>query len=90
MPHGRAADCSQAVAVFILLDEPIDYDALDGKSVDIIFAIIVPEKATAQQLKYLGTVAKALSEQNLANKIRHAHCNAALFEIIEQATENLY
>jgi len=86
IPHGRIDSCSQATAVFILLDKAVDYDAVDGQDVDIIFAILVPEQADAQQLKYLAEIAKVLSEPSLVSQIRHAHCGDALYEIIETAT----
>lgn len=87
IPHGRATNCSKPTAVFILLDEPIDYDAPDGQPVDIIFSILVPENADDNQLQYLTEIAKVLSSSNLSSQIRHAHCNQALYEIIETATE---
>ena len=86
IPHGRVEACEKATAVFILLDEPVDYGAPDGKPVDIIFSILVPEKADAEQLKCLAEVAKVLSEPSLVSQIRHAHCSEALYEIIEKAS----
>ncbi|TQV89784.1 PTS sugar transporter subunit IIA [Aliikangiella coralliicola] len=89
IPHGRVEACTEATAVFILLDEAVDYDAPDGQPVDIIFAIMVPEKADSEQLKYLAEIAQVLSKPTLVSQIRHAHCGDALFEIIEKATEKL-
>ena len=87
IPHGRIKDCQQAMAVFILLDTPVDYDAPDGQNVDIIFAILVPEQADSEQLKCLAEIAKVLSEPSLISQIRHAHCSDALYQIIDQASE---
>jgi len=85
IPHGRVSACNEATAVFILLETPIDYDAADNVPVDIVFAIMVPEKADAEHLKYLAGIAKVLSEPTLISQIRHAHCGDALFEIIDKA-----
>lgn len=87
IPHGRAASCKEVTAVFILLDNAIDYDAPDGELVDIVFAILVPEKATPDQLKYLAKIAKVLSQQSITSQIRHAHCADALYDIINSAME---
>ena len=86
IPHGRVAACEKAIAVFILLDEPVDYDASDGQPVDIIFAILVPEEADNEQLKCLAEIAKILSQPTVVSQIRHAHCNDALIEIVEKAS----
>ena len=87
IPHGRTKSCKGATAVFILLNNPVDYDAPDGQPVDIIFAILVPELADSEQLKCLAEIAKVLSQPSLISQIRHAHCSDALFQIIEQASD---
>ncbi len=90
IPHGRVKSCNHATAVFLLLDEPVDYDALDNQPVDIVFAIMVPEKADNEQLKCLAEIAKVLSNPSLVAQIRNAHCNAALLEIFNKATEKFH
>lgn len=87
IPHGRTGKCTKPIAVFILLDEPVEYDAPDGQPVDIIFSILVPEKADDKQLQCLTEIANILSKPNLSSQIRHAHCHQALYDIIETAVE---
>ncbi len=89
IPHGRLAACQNAMAVFILLETPIDYDAPDGKPVDIVFAILVPEEAHKEHLHHLAQIAKILSNEKFIAKLRHAHSDAILFELLERATEQV-
>lgn len=85
IPHGRVEACEKVSAVFILLDEAIDYGTSDGQMVDIVFGILVPEKADALQLKCLAEIANILSDKTLVSQIRHAHNDEALFDIIAKA-----
>lgn len=87
IPHGRVSKCTEITAVFIYIEEPIDYDAPDGKGVDIIFAIMVPEDAHTEHLKHLAKIAEILSNPKILSQIRHAHCSDALYEILEVAAE---
>ncbi len=89
IPHGRVQCCDQIISVFILLETPIDYDARDGKPVDIVFAIMVPEEAHTEHLKHLAKVAEILSNPRILSQIRNAHCSEALYEILEQAALKL-
>lgn len=89
IPHGRVASCQDVTAVFILLESPIDYDAPDGKQVDIVFAIMVPEAAHAEHLKHLAKIAEILSNPKILSQVRHAHCSEALYEILEKAADKL-
>ena len=84
IPHGRVEACKEPTSVLILLEEPVNYDAPDKQPVDIIFAIMVPVQADAEQLRSLAEIAKILSEAKVVSQIRHAHCNDALFEIISK------
>jgi len=87
IPHGRLDACQNAVAVFMLLETPIDYDAPDGKLVDIVFAILVPQEAHDEHLHHLAEIAKILSNQELVVKLRHAHSDEVLYELLGQAAE---
>lgn len=90
IPHGRVKACTKATAVFILLDEPVDYDAPDNQPVDIVFAIMVPEQADNEQLKSLAEIAQILSDPTFVSQIRHAHCSDALLEILTKASETIH
>jgi nitrogen PTS system EIIA component len=89
IPHGRVSSFEQPVAVAILLEKPVEYDAPDGKPVDIIFAIIVPEDAHSAHLKHLAQIAEILSDKKVVSQIRHAHCGEALYTIIEDAANRI-
>jgi PTS system nitrogen regulatory IIA component len=89
IPHGRLQDSKKAAAIFILLEEPVDYDSTDGQPVDVIFALLVPQDANTEQLKYLAQIAKLLSEEKLLSQIRHAHNDEALYSILEKGTLNI-
>ena len=49
LPHGRLASCEQPVGALLVLAEPIDFDAVDGQPVDLLFAMLVPEAFLATQ-----------------------------------------
>ena len=44
IPHCRMGGCDKITGALIKLEEPVDFDAIDGEAVDLIFALIVPEE----------------------------------------------
>src|SRR5262245_37440881 len=42
IPHGRLAALPRIVSVFARLEEPIEFEALDGEPVDLIFLLLAP------------------------------------------------
>ena len=61
IPHGKMANLSRLFGLFARLDRPIDFEALDGQPVDLIFLLLAPEGAGADHLKALARVARLLA-----------------------------
>lgn len=70
IPHGRVRSASHAVGAFLRLDEPVDYDAIDGKPVDLVFAMIVPEESTEEHLQALSALAEKFSNDKFCASLR--------------------
>jgi len=61
IPHGRVKGLRDAVAAFIRTETPIPFDAPDGQPVNLIFVLLVPERATDLHLQLLGELAQMFS-----------------------------
>ena len=73
------------LGIFIKLDKPINFEALDREPVDIVFAIIIPQDATEEHLHILSSLAKIFSQPEVGKAIRSAHSSEEIFSIIESA-----
>lgn len=87
IPHGRLKNSSHVVAVFLTLQQPIAFDAIDNRSVDIFVALFVPEDCCKDHLTTLQSIAKLLSNKKMSKQIRKCQSDSELFEIINQASE---
>ena len=72
LPHCRFSGCTQAQSAILTLNDGIDFDARDGKPVDLLWALIVPEESTDEHLAILALMAKILSQESLCQTIRQA------------------
>ena len=68
IPHGKLPRVERMLGVFARLERPIDYEALDGEPVDLIFLLLAPESAGADHLKALSRVARSLRGSYLCMK----------------------
>ena len=80
IPHCRLPQCEQAFGVLLRLAEPIDFDAIDGKPVDLVFALLVPEEATEEHLQVLAMLARNFNEESYRSALRCAPDNRQLFQ----------
>lgn len=84
LPHGRVAGLQHPLGSMIRLVEPVEYDAADGIPVDIIFALIVPEDASEEDLQSLKALAREIKNPDLQAALRRAHSSSEAFHLITQ------
>ena len=85
IPHGKLPALHGLFGLFARLERPIDFDALDGEPVDLIFLLLAPESAGADHLKALARVARMLRDPAIAHKLRATDDAAALHAVLTQA-----
>ncbi|OHC82496.1 MAG: PTS IIA-like nitrogen-regulatory protein PtsN [Sideroxydans sp. RIFOXYD2_FULL_59_7] len=69
IPHGRIKNLRDAVAAFVKTDTPIPFDAPDGAPVNLIFVLLVPERATDLHLQLLGELAQMFSDTSFRERL---------------------
>lgn len=83
IPHIKMAKASRMYGILVHLDHAVDYDAIDGKPVDIIFMLVAPtESKTTQHLKMLAFISRFLKDENNRAAIRAAKDAAALGSVV--------
>lgn len=70
IPHGRVKNTDHAIAAFARLHEGIDFDAADNQTVDLLFALLVPEDSTNEHLQLLAQLAEMFSDEDFRTKLR--------------------
>lgn len=82
IPHCRLKGCEEPVSALLHLDAPIDFDAIDGAPVDLLFVLLVPEAATDAHLELLRQIASMLDRKDVRDKLRSASSNEALYQVV--------
>lgn len=84
IPHGKLPGLPRIFGLVARLEKPIDFEALDGQQVDILFLLLAPEGAGADHLKALSRVARVLREPGLVERIRATRDADALYAIMTE------
>ena len=82
IPHGKLPKLEKLFGLFARLGRPVDFDALDGQPVDLIFLLLAPEGAGADHLKALARVARLLRDPDIVHKLRASQDAAALYVVL--------
>lgn len=72
LPHGRVKGLKHAVGAFATLERAMDFDAIDRKPVNMVFALLVPENANTEHLQILSELAELFSKKEVRQKLRRA------------------
>ncbi|CAI8882562.1 phosphotransferase system enzyme IIA(Ntr) [Pseudomonas sp. IT-P100] len=82
IPHCRLKGCTSPISALMHLDAPIDFDAIDGAPVDLLFVLLVPEAATDAHLELLRQIASMLDRKEVRDRLRSAPSNEALYKVV--------
>lgn len=82
IPHCRLAACDKPYGAIATLQQGIDFDAIDGDPVDILFVLLVPQEACDEHLQILAELAKRFSDDGFCNRLRNAEDDASLYSAI--------
>lgn len=85
IPHGKLPTVNRLFGLMARLEKPIDFDALDGQPVDLLFLLLAPEGAGADHLKALARVARVMREPGTLERLRAARDAAALYAVLMEA-----
>lgn len=69
IPHGRIKGLKEAVGIFVRLKAPIPFDAPDGKPVQLLFVLLVPDHASELHLQILGELAELFCSRTLREQL---------------------
>ena len=81
-PHARIDGLDKVCGIFARLDEPVDFDSLDGKAVDLVFMLVSPENSGADHLTALATLSRILKTEGSCEKLRKARSVDELYAIL--------
>ena len=72
IPHGRIKGLKQAAGAFLRLATPVPFDAPDGRPVNLLFVLLVPEQANETHLQLLSELAQMFSDRTFREELLHA------------------
>ena len=88
LPHARMPGVTASRGAFLRLAEPVEFDALDGTPVDLVFALLVPEEATDEHLQLLAQLAGMFNDAGLRDRLREADAEDALAILTGKSAAN--
>ena len=85
LPHARLRNLDRVRGLFLRLEKPLDFDAVDRQPVDLVFALLAPASSGVDHLKALALVSRTLRDPELRAKLRANDDPVALHAVLAGA-----
>jgi PTS system nitrogen regulatory IIA component len=82
LPHARIEGLDDYAGLFLRLAKPIDFDAIDGKPIDLAFVLLIPFETTTPHVAALAAISRKFRDAALVTKLRKAGTQAAAYEAL--------
>lgn len=82
LPHAKLDSVSGVRGLFLQLARPIEFSAVDGLPVDLLFVLLSPTDAGADHLKALAGVSRLLRSDAMVARLRGAKSDEALYALL--------
>ncbi len=85
LPHARLDGLDRVIGIFMRLEKPLDFDAVDRQPVDLIFALFAPKDSGVDHLKALALVSRTMRDAAICAKLRSNGDAATLHAVLTEA-----
>jgi PTS system nitrogen regulatory IIA component len=87
IPHAKIEGLERVYGLFARLAEAVDYKAIDGRPVDLVFLLLSPPDAGAEHLKALASISRVTRDAGTLERLRGARSRDALAAVLMGADE---
>ncbi len=87
IPHGKIAGLPKIIVAFGRSAKGVNFDAIDGRPVHILFLLLAPEDSPSTHLKALARISRLLKDVSFREKLLAAGDTAAIMDIIQREDE---
>jgi len=84
IPHGRIKSLKEAVGALIRTKTPIPFDAPDGMPVNLIFVLLVPERASELHLEILSELSQVFCDRNLREALFASQDTSQVHQLLSE------
>lgn len=89
LPHARIEGLDRVRGLFLRLDRPIDFEAVDRQPVDLVFGLLAPASAGVEHLKALALVSRTMRDPATCQKLRANSDPGTLHTILTEGPAHL-
>ncbi|HET6609271.1 MAG TPA: PTS sugar transporter subunit IIA [Rhodopila sp.] len=84
LPHARIDTLRAYRGLFMRLDKPVEFEAIDGAPVALVFALLMPGAETSSHVGALAAISRLFRDPEVRQRLRVARTAAEAFEVLTE------
>ena len=84
IPHGKGQGINDNYAAFALLKEPVDYEAIDGEPVSMVFLLVGPQSSSSFHIKMLSRISRLMNNSTFRERLQECGSSEGILEVFEE------
>lgn len=89
IPHAKTSAVEKIIACFGKTKEPVDFEALDGEPVSLIFVLVGQDNMVGPHIKLLSRISRMMSKDEFREAVLNAKTPEEIYKVFEEE-ENKY
>lgn len=90
IPHGKAKGIEDSYASFAILSEPVDYESIDDKPVQLVFLLAGPESKNSIHIKLLSRISRLMNSSSFRNQLMDCDTSEEILHTFRQEEERYF
>ncbi len=82
LPHARIDGLGAYVGLFVRLAKPIDFEAIDGKQVTLVFVLLIPSETTTPHVAALAAISRKFRDADLVTNLRQVKTHVEAYRFL--------
>ncbi len=88
IPHGKTNSINDIIAAFGKTSHPVDYEALDGEPVHLVFLLVGKDTLVSKHIKTLSRISRLMNKDDFRQKLLVAETKSEILKIFEEEEQN--
>ena len=89
IPHGALAELESQYAALLIVPGGLEFEAIDGNKVHLLFGVIGPKRATGEHLKTLARISRLLKNREFRERLVAAENRRTAYRAIVVQEEQI-
>lgn len=90
IPHAKTASVTDIVAAFGKLENPIDFQALDGQPVNLVFLLVGKENLVGPHIKLLSRISRMMNKDEFRENLAKANTVDDIYNLFDEEEKQYF